>query len=382
MKPITLLCAAALLVCAQSSEAQFLNKLRKKAEAAVGKAVTGGSSSNNSDSNASTNDNSEGGAVNGDGGGAAPVSAAASKYGQSLFTLEKSEYIVYGEISLSIKADGSHAKVVTRNNGKFYLYDNNTKSGPFDKAPVHLLDDYKRSYDNPIANQDYEQTNATSYVSAGVFEVDGKSYGKVLTVGSMYHNKKAKKFYAILVKMEQNKMAYYFVTEKTSRKINSAGSNILVSPNGELGGVVIPATQYNAKTEADAYNFVMNDDVYIVLSNGNTVGPFKYAESSSTYLDNNANYVQEASSSKNAVYVNGKPMITFTPDDHTGSGVLFLNAKATSGAWFDQGDLYFSDGTRIKNNALQPAIAVEGGKQMLYWVSLEKKNVYICKKEL
>ncbi|RVT97271.1 hypothetical protein EOD41_19090 [Mucilaginibacter limnophilus] len=381
MKPITIISTALLLAVAGTSQAQFLNKLKKKAERAVTKAVVGSSSSDN---NENPDNASEGGDVQGNSpSSTVPASAAIEKYGKQLFTLQDKEYLVYGEVSLSLKTDGAHVKTVTHKDRDYYLYDNGTRQGPFNKPPVHLLDDWNRSYDAHSQNEDFEEVSGTSYVSAGVFEVDGKSYGKVTTVGTMRHNKKAKKFYALVIKMEPNtnKITTFLYTEKGTRKLPGMATTLIISDNGQTGGVIIPATQYNAKTDQDAYNFVLNDDVYIALADGTTLGPYKYVEASDSYLDNHGNYVQIATSTKNAIYVNGKPVITFTDKDVESYGAFLTNTKGTSGAWFDRGTLYFSDGTKIKN-AVQPVTAVEGGKDVIYWVAIHKSNVYLCKKEI
>ncbi|RYY33863.1 MAG: hypothetical protein EOP46_15230, partial [Sphingobacteriaceae bacterium] len=240
MKRITILSVAMLIAFAGASQAQFLNKLKKKAERAVTKAVTGDSAP------AATNeDNASDGGDNPDSAPSTtvPTSAAIEKYGKQLFALEAKERLVYGEVSLSLKTDGAHVKTVTNKDRQYYLYDNGTRQGPFAKPPVHLLDDWKRSYDAHSRNEDFEEVSGTSYVSAGNFEVDGKNYGKVTTIGSMIHNKKTKKFYALIIKMEaNNKITTYLYTEKGTRKLPAMAGTLIVSDNGELGGVIIPAT--------------------------------------------------------------------------------------------------------------------------------------------
>jgi hypothetical protein len=380
MKRITIISTAVLLLAAPASQAQFLNKLKKKAQAAVTNAVVGGGDSANSNT-AEGNTNADGNTGDNMGNAAAlPASAMVSKYGKQLFSLQKSEWLVYGELSLSIKTDGAHVKTVTKKGGQFYLYENGARSGPFSKAPVDKLDDYKRDYSQQYNKEEYISSNGQSYISAGVLEVDGKKFGSALAVGSIHHNPKTKKFYAIVVRNEQNKMNYYLVSNSGSRKLPTIGQAVLVSDNGELGGVAIPATQYNSKSEADQFNFVTNDDTYIVLSNGKTIGPFKYVDGNA-YLDNNGNYVQIGNSSKKGLFINGKSILNFN-EDVSGYGAVFLSSQSTSGAIFENGNLLFSDGTYIKNNALQPAVSTENGVSVLNWIAIENNNVYLCKKEL
>ncbi|RYD88205.1 MAG: hypothetical protein EOP54_27615 [Sphingobacteriales bacterium] len=382
MKPFTIIGAAMLLLVSSISNAQFLNKLKKKAQAAVTNAVTGNGSSTETTTTESTEDNASEGAPATSNSPSAPSTSAAAKYGTQLFTLEKGEYLVYGELSLSVKADGTHVKAVTRLNRQFYLYDNGARSGPYATPPVDKLDDYKRDYEYQKNTTDEYMTKGMSYISAGNLVVDGKKYGQVLMVSALYHNPKTKKFYAIAVKNESDKMNYYLISDKGSRKILGVGLGLIVSANGESGGVLIPATQYNAKTEQDMYNFVANDDSYIVLANGKTLGPYKYVDGTRNQLDDNSNYVQVGKSGpKEGVFVNGKQIISFN-EGIGSSGTSFVSADGNNAAWFERGNLLFSDGTFIKGNAIQPAASTENGVKVLNWVMIEKQHVYHCKKEL
>ncbi|RYZ99678.1 MAG: hypothetical protein EOP47_16130 [Sphingobacteriaceae bacterium] len=383
MKPFNIIGVAALLLIANTSNAQFLNKLKKKAEAAVSKAVTGSSSSDNAEDK--TEDNaSEGSPATSDASSPAPALNPVANYGTQLFSMQKGEYLVYGEVSLAIKTDGAHVKVVTKMNRQFYLYDNGERQGPFTTPPVHLLDKgWKREYGYEKNNADDYMNNGMSYLSAGKLVVDGKSYGPALVVNAMYHNTKTKKFYALVSRSDKNnKIGFYLVSEKGTHKLPGIGTGLIVSENGESGGVVIPATQYNAKTDEDMYKYVVADDNYIVLADGKTNGPFKYVDGTRNSLDDNGNYVQIGKSGpKEGIFVNGKAIIIFAEGIY-GQGASFINGAGTSAAWFERGSLQFTDGTLIKDNAIQPALSTDNGVQYVNWVSITKGNVYHCKKEL
>ncbi|RCH56231.1 hypothetical protein DJ568_05720 [Mucilaginibacter hurinus] len=383
MKPLNIIGAAMLLLVANTSNAQFLNKLKKKAEAAVTKAVTGGGLSAESSTEKPEDNASDGTPGNSTSPAAPAAQSTAAKYGTVLFTMEKGEYLVYGELSLAVKADGAHVKAVTRKDRQFYFYDNGQRQGPFTTPPVNLLDEgWKRDYEYQKTNADEYMSNGMSYLSAGNLVVDGKKYGPALVVNAMYHNTKIKKFYALVTRTENDKMGFYLVSNQGARKLPSIGMGLIVSADGESGGVIIPATQFNAKSEEDAYKFVVADDTYIVLANGKTNGPFKYVDGTRNSLDESGNYIQIGKSGpKEGVYVNGNLLIPFAEGSY-GQGASFVNSNGTSAAWFERGNLQFTDGTFIRGKAVQPVLSKENGVSYINWITIEKGNVYHCKKEL
>lgn len=371
MKRITLLCTALLLVAAQSSNAQFFDKLKKKAQSALNKAVDG-------------KDNQPDSTVRGQGNNGASFPGDkskydASKYGAPVFEMQADERVVYGEHTLNIVNNQTVVKVVTHIKNQYFLYENDKRSGPFAKPPVDKLDNWRSRSEYSDDGND-KKTEWQSYVSRGVLTVDGKSYGEVMSLASFYHNKARKKFYAVTMKLDKFKPSYYLVTEKGSRQLPFVSSELHVSDNDELAGVMVTATQFEAKTDEERMKFVVNDDIYILLSNGKNIGPLKNVQADKGYLDNFGNFVQ-VSRSRKAVFVNGKQVFTF-PDDSFGEGRFYMGANGQSGAWFERGSLFFSDGTTITNYALQPAASVDGGKQVLNWLSIQNSKVYLCKKDL
>jgi len=371
MKRITLVSTALLLVAAQSTNAQFLNKLKKKAQSALEKVVDGKDA--NADSTVRGQGNT-GTSFPGDKG-----KFDASKYGVPVFEMQADERVVYGEHTLSIVSNQTVVKVVTRVKNEYFLYENDKRSGPFAKPPVEKLDNWHRGMDNDY-DADDKKTDPKSYISRGILTVDGKGYGEVMSMGAFYHSKAKKKFYAVTFKLNQYKPAYYFVTEKGSRQLPFVSNELYISDNDEIGGIMITATQFEAKTDEARMKFVLNDDIYIVLSNGKNIGPLKSVAGEKAYLDNAGNFVQ-ISTSRKAIFINGKQVAPI-PEDSYGQGKFFAGNNGEGGAWFERGNLFFSDGTTIKNYALQPATSVEGGKQVLNWLSIQNKKVYLCKKDL
>ncbi|MFD0795178.1 hypothetical protein ACFQZX_16265 [Mucilaginibacter litoreus] len=369
MKPITILSAICLLL-AQTGKAQFFNKLKQKAQSAVTNAVTG-----NSNQQVST---SGGSSATGNNSSATSSGFDASKYGTPSFTLEAGERIVYGEATLSIINNLTLIKVITAKDRQYYLYENGTRKGPFNTPPVDKLDNWRSNGD--YYNSNDKETNWQPYVVKGILSVDGKSYGEYLQLTKFYHNKAKKRFYGVGVKMEQNAMAVYLVSDKGARKIPLPTEQLLISDNDELGGVIVNATQYNAKTPEETYKIITNDDFYVLLSNGKTLGPFAAVQASQSWLDNNGNLIQ-VSNSRKAVFINGNQLAAFG-DSMNGDGKAFVNSNGKSGAWFERGNLYFTDGTQIIDYALQPAVSVENGKEVLNWLSIQNKQVYVCKKDL
>ncbi|RFZ92421.1 hypothetical protein D0C36_13415 [Mucilaginibacter conchicola] len=369
MKPITILCAI-LLLAAQSSHAQFFNKLKQKAQQAVSGAVSGSqsnqqtSSNNNDDSNAPSS---------------SPTGFDASKYGKPAFALEQGERVVYGEATLSIVNNQAVVKVVTSKDRQYYLYEGGVRKGPFNTPPVDKLDSWKAG-NGYYFDRDSKETDWQPYVVKGQLMVDGKSYGAMTTMTKFYHNKAKRKFYGIGMQVGMQGYNTYLVSDKGNRKLSFPTDQLIISDNDELGGVMINATQYNAKTTEDAYKIVTNDDFYVLLTNGKTLGPFAAVQADRTILDNNGNLIQ-VSTGRKAVFLNGKQTISFG-NNMNGDGKAFVSSTGKSGAWFERGSLFFSDGTQVIDYAIQPAISTENGKEILNWLSIQNKQVYVCKKDL
>ena len=371
MKRITLVSTALLLVAAQSTNAQFLNKLKKKAQSALEKVVDG------KDANADSTVRGQGNTGTSFPGDKSKFDA--SKYGAPVFEMQADERVVYGEHTLSVVSNQTVVKVVTRVKNEYFLYENDKRSGPFAKPPVEKLDNWHRGMHNDY-DADEKKTDPKPYISRGILTVDGKGYGEVMSMGAFYHSKAKKKFYAVTFKLNQYKPTYYFVTEKGSRQLPFVSNELYISDNDEIGGIMITATQFEAKTDEARMKFVLNDDIYIVLSNGKNIGPLKSVAGEKAYLDNAGNFVQ-ISTSRKAIFINGKQAASI-PEGSYGQGKFFVGNSGQGGAWFERGNLFFSDGTTIKNYALQPATSVEGGKQVLNWLSIQNKKVYLCKKDL
>jgi len=363
---------AVLIIAAQGANAQFLNKLKQKAQNALNKAVQG-QSANNTTQSAETGSSGTATASSADGPKFNP-----SEYGHQVFELQPDEHIVYGEHSLRIVNNQTVVKVITRAGGKFYLYENDKRSGPYNTPPVDKLDSWANSTE--IHSAHGKRTDWQPYVVRGVLTVDGKDYGQWMSISAFYHNKEKKKFYAVAFKVEGLSPAYYFITEKGTKKIPFAAPELLISDNDEHAGIMIYATQYNAKTDEDRIKYVQNDDFYIVKPDGSAIGPLAAVQASRSYLDNYGNYI-EISYSRKAVYMNGKQVYTFAQDSN-GNGRFFPSAKGETGAWFERGSLFFTDGTQINHYVLQPAVSVENGKDIINWLTIQDGKVYACKKAL
>jgi hypothetical protein len=368
--------SAAVLLAAPSTQAQFLNKLKQKAQQAVSKAIDGKAGTG-------TGSNVESDATNSS---TAPFPHEAKstfnpeQFGRLACNLQPDERVVYGEHSLDIVNNQALVKVITHNKSQYFLYENDKRSGPFKTPPVEQLGNWRNSMNYYDSGNDDKRTEWQPYVTKGILTVDGKSYGEVMSMGSFYHNKAKKKFYGVALRLQQMKPSYHLVSHTGSREVPFVSGDLYVSDNDELGGLMITATQFNAKTNEERMKFLTNDDFYIVLSNGKNLGPFPAVQANKSYLDNAGNFIQ-ISAVRKAVFVNGKPAFTF-PDHLSGEGRFYMGSTGKSGAWFERGSLYFTDGTSIVDYVIQPTLSTENGKAVINWLTLHNHKLYVCKKEL
>jgi len=354
----------------QVSQAQFLNKLKKKAEAVINKSTEQESEETNSDEPAPDQRSRKSGAEQ------APASKGL-KYCSPLFTLSSGERICYSEQSLKIVSNQAVIKVITKLNKEFYLYVNGEKSGPFKTAPVDQLEGWP--FKNLSSSNDKKKTDPQPYLRSGVLTVDGKNIGNYMSIIAFYHNKEKKKFYGIAMNMEKNSVGTYFISNKGKRKLPMTGGELIISENDEIGAVKVSKTQFLAKTPEDQAKYVANDDYYLLYPDGTNKGPFPDVQARKSYLDEQGNFI-ELSSSRNTVYINGQEVLKLESGLNS-EGKLFKSANATSAAWFERGNLFFTDGETAEL-ALQPALSLEDGKTILNWITIKNNEVYACRKEL
>lgn len=358
------------LLGVQVSQAQFLNKLKKKAEAVINKSTEHESEETSTEEPATDNRSRKSGSDH-------VSSSKGVKYGTSLFTLSAGERICYNEQSLKIVSNQAVIKVITKLNKEFYLYVNGEKSGPFKTAPVDQLEGWP--FRNINSANEKKSTDWQPYLRSGVLTVDGKNIGSFMSVMAFYHNKEKKKFYGIAMNMEKNSVGTYFISNKGKRKLPMTGGELVVSENDEIGAVKVSKTQFLAKTQEEQSKYVANDDFYLLYPDGTNKGPFLDVQARKSYLDEQGDFI-EFSSSRNAIYINGEEALKLESGLNS-EGKLFKSADAKSMAWFERGNLFFSGGETAEL-AIQPALSLENGKAVLNWITIKNNEVYACRKEL
>lgn len=373
MKKILLL-SGLLLAATAPGQAQFLNKLKQKAQEAIKKNTSGEQEENQEQ--ATTRESDMPAPATNVSGTQSPASAGIQQYGSALFKLESGESFCYNEHSLKVTNGTSAVKVITKKNREFYLYENDQKTGPFKTAPVNQLDGWPHKEDSDRSEE--KKTDWQPYVRAGVLTVDGKNQGNYMALASFYHNKEKKKFYGVAMNLENNNMTTSLISDKGKRKLPMTGGELIIAENDEFAAAKVTATQYNAKTDEEKFKYVANDDFYLICTDGRTLGPFQEVQAQESYLDDKGRFIQ-ISRSRHAVFINGKEVIRYS-ENFNGDGKLFIGSE-TSCAWFERGELSFTDGTRIAG-AIMPTISRIGDKTAVHWIAIQNQQVYACKKDL
>lgn len=373
---------AALYLAPDTASAQFLKKLKDKAASAItdvaAKKATGGGAETAGDAPvAETGKPTETPVALPSGGAAKAGNTAKMAYATTSFALEQGEYIVTGEFKLTADNTGTHAKVITRKSGKYYLYTDGQRSGPYDRPPIDMLGGWKRE---AYADEEEEKRGTQKEMAPNSnLVVDGKSYGTYMGVISYYHAPKTKEFYAIGIKVDgKGTMTCDFITDKKTTRLPGMSINMIISPNDQLAAAQVMKTAYFAKTDAERSSTKMDEDAYFILSNGKNAGPFPYDPSSQYSMDDQGNITQRT---QNAINVNGKLKIN-SESSISRNGKMFVRSDGASGVWVSGGSALFSDGTTVSQNVLQPTLVKEGGSEALCWMSVDNQAVYVCKKAL
>lgn len=384
-----------LFLCAQLSlSAQFLKKLSDKAGAAVEKTIdkglgngenAGGSSKRTAKAPAAgeampsavtrPSASPQGGSSSTDG------TWSAADYGTQPFKLEPGETIVRGEFSLKVSNTGQKINLITSHNGKYFFYENGTRTGPFDRPPLSKLGVF--GFNSFSAST--RQSNPSKFIegtgNVRQLVLNGKKYGPFSTILAFYLSPDQERFYALAEKRTGESSDFFLLSHSGTTKLPGYAPTLLVSNNFEHAAAVGSQTQLKARTEQDRYRYAENDDTFVFTSTGAKLGPLKDWNRSKNWISNNGMLIQLKEGSRKQIYINGEPGPSFQRNLEN-LNALFLSKSGKSGAYYDYGSLYFSDGTHLAYSVLSPAAGTENGKDYLFWLSVKDNNLYVCRKEI
>lgn len=130
---------------------------------------------------------------------------------QVIATFDEGETFVYGESCFTLTADKTTSYFITKKDGKFYVYDNGKRSGPFDK----LSDDMLKACNSPInplcatfnptdcQKEDIYNKYIVSGDNSMVIKVKDKSYGPYLAIMQFAITCDESRFAALVMKADQ-----------------------------------------------------------------------------------------------------------------------------------------------------------------------------------
>jgi hypothetical protein len=317
---------------------------------------------------------------------------ASKDYGRAKYKLRDGEKLLSGEACVEYSG-GEKFMFITQLNGKFYFHNGDQISGPFDKPPVDSLPCWTKKENqnrpsmatrNPKDKVDVSKYTVIDRNGTVPFslKIGGKTYGPYNMITQVAVSGDESRFYAFVMLLGSNgEVDNYLVSHKGKMKLPGILSDWLISP--DFGICALPAFEAQLKGPVDPGKIDPNSPVYLLYDDGHKVGPIpEFYGTGDKIFTNSGKLLQLRYNERKTIFIDGKPGLTFPVDIPSFEGVL-LNDALTAGAYFESGNLYFSDGGVIENEAIKPQIFKGDGKIYIRWMAIDDAgNIYDCKKEL
>ena len=288
---------------------------------------------------------------------------------QLILDLGGSLKLMYSEITISFKDDGSML-VKDRISSDFYIIKDGVTQGPIKAGDPKLagfddVDDHDRPKETSLwANNEYISKSGEKFL----IKFGGKSYGPYAQINEFHVTKSKEKFAAIVTENvavtedEGKKMQEAIDNAKTDQEkmdLSMKYSQMMMQKMQQAGGVTgilpklvtnIPGVDYEAfKSKGGMLNSNM-----------------KYDDILSTSFEN-------------IIDLKGKTVLTLK-QDAVGARDLFVNAANTKYAVYTYGTLTFSDGTTMSGMFNLHWVKVNGQIYLAYMYYSPKRNAIMqCK---
>ena len=328
-----------------------VNKLTNKVSKPVTNAVTG-----KSGSDALTNKQE-------------PEPKCACEHPELILDLGGNLKLMYSEISISVKDDGS-ILIKDRASSNYYIAKDGVTQGPVKEGDPRL-----KGFDNidetdaagetkPWANNEYITTSGDKYQ----IKFNNKSYGPYGQINEFKVSKSKDKFVAIVVENVP-------VSEADGKKMEEAIKN--AKTDQEKMDLSMKYSQQMMQKMQQGGGPMSTLPKLVTNIPGATYDPLK---SVGGILNNNIKFDDILFSTYDKVIdLSNKVLLTLKPDA-SGAKDLFVNTTNTKYAYYNYGTLTFSDGT-VTSGLFNPhLVKVNGQVYLAYMYYSPKKNAIMqCK---
>jgi hypothetical protein len=298
-----------------------------------------------------------------------PEPKCACENPELIFDLGGPLKLMYSEISLSVKDDGS-ILVKDRVSGNFYIVKNGVTEGPIKEGDPRLAGfDVSENTDNsnkkdPWAHNEYISKSGDKYL----IKFKGKSYGPWAQINEFQVTRSKEKFAAFVVEnipvseADGKKMEEAIKNAKTDQErmdLSMKYSQQMMQKMQQAGGAEGILPKLITNIEGVDYEALKS-------TSGNLNGNIKYDDILLTSFDK-------------IIDLKGKPVLTLK-QDAVGAKDLFVNTANTKYAFYNFGTLTFSDNTIMSDMFSIRWVKADGVVSLAYMYYSPKRNAIMqCK---
>lgn len=291
---------------------------------------------------------------------------------KTLFKLENGEYIVSSESQLKATVAGGGYSIVTKLGGKFYVYTEKGKSGPFDKLPaeylpargLHTNDAY--TFEDPDS-KDGKTEMGMAANGAMTIKLDNKVIA-TLAPGEIPA--------AVVVDKLKNRLAYMAMS---ADKDGNLVFDITQMPSGkkiQIKDAMLVQIKKNNITGNFIYEgLTVDGQKTFYTESGEKMGPYNSEAKAFELYDNKTVVVMDPIKGQQGanIFKNGKIIHTLK---YSNSDLqLLFSSDASKYLVASSSGLEFSDGTKSPNGILPTVEKTSNGANLYYLHINENKEV-------
>ncbi len=315
-----------------------------------------------------------------------------------LATIQTEEGILYDESCFPLDLSGDQLYMVTMLNGKYYIYENGQRKGPFDNLekggykPCEKGAEDQSCHVFHAESQTVNQDNISMSDEGQYFiKFGGKSFGPYPYIKALHLNEQKTKFTAITMSAEMK--SYLVTSDGRQMPLEGDVESLRMSPSGNTFVFAVKETpgmdpailkmDFSNMTPEDMLKFAKEQEekaqkagppkAWIYSSNSPKLGPFD----PETFSSNNPVFLKTGGENwimviDNSLYINGKQVKKYEDLELNSCDIWLSNdGKRFAAASYDK--IIFSDGSvypyPIKTNTIEDA-----GKIIIKWISLENEK--------
>lgn len=301
---------------------------------------------------------------------------------QVLLSLQDGENIIYGENCFSLSADKSVFTLLTRQESKYFIYENGQRKGPYSELNSDMLPACPDMTNKLCGTFDPDYCGGTDqrgkFVSydqnyAMVINFHGKTFGPYMGVLQFMTTCDEQKFAAVVMTGENKILAVH--SNGKSMEIEGTVSWMKLSADGNQAIFAYLKTLDPSKIDVNNINVEDFTKLTIVDLNGTKYGPFdsnEIRDSDFWFCKSGGShwYVRQGE----VIMRDGKTWKTFSSAPSTCD--FWVNENGTAIGINDYGDALNKEVSGVFHmmNALDISVFIKNGKQWIKWISLENQK--------